>query len=72
MLRATPCVRCRHVDWEARNKTGHLFRCAAFSQIPEEILRGENSHRTPYPGDNGIVFERVDDDELNRRAGIRK
>lgn len=72
MLRLTPCVRCRHVDWEARDKFGRVFRCVAFSQIPQEIISGENGHRTPYPGDNGIVFERVDDDELNRRAGAKK
>lgn len=31
--------------------------CTAYPRgIPDEILRGEVSHLTPYPGDNGIVF----------------
>ncbi|WP_213997038.1 hypothetical protein [Tepidanaerobacter syntrophicus] len=33
--------------------------CAAFSDdIPLEIWSGDNSHDKPYPGDNGIRFER--------------
>jgi len=45
----------------ACNKCEHLLRgtvaCAAFPKgIPREILSGENTHKKPYPGDNGIMF----------------
>jgi len=34
--------------------------CKAFpSGIPDEVLQGENDHREPYPGDNGIRFEPI-------------
>lgn len=36
--------------------------CDAFSQppgIPLEIWKGQNPHKTPYPGDGGIRFESV-------------
>jgi len=35
--------------------------CKAFPDgdgIPEEIYLGEHEHKTPYPGDNGIQFEK--------------
>lgn len=31
--------------------------CQAFNKIPKEIWLGENDHRKPFPGDNGIQFE---------------
>ena len=46
------CTYCKHA-------TG--FRsCEAFGdgEIPLPIWDGENDHTAPYPGDNGIRFER--------------
>jgi len=48
------CTFCRHA-------TG--FRsCAAFGagEIPLPIWNGQNDHTEPYPGDNGIRFERAE------------
>lgn len=46
------CVSCKH-----KFSTGGF--CTAFPQgIPLVILRREFDHRYPYPGDNGIMFER--------------
>ena len=48
------CLMCRHLaaDWT----------CSAFPDgIPGPILSGENDHREPFPGDNGIRFEPLED-----------
>ncbi len=32
--------------------------CEAFpDDIPDEILLNEHDHKTPFPGDNGLLFE---------------
>jgi hypothetical protein len=46
------CDSCRHYM--------SPFRCNAFKEIPPQILTGEHDHREPYPGDNGIQFEPID------------
>lgn len=43
------CYKCKH-------NTNHGV-CNAFNYIPDDIWYGKVSHRTPYPGDNGIQFE---------------
>ena len=38
------------------------FRCIAFpSGIPQEIINGENSHRSPVEGDHGLQFKPIDE-----------
>ena len=54
------CVDCKHLNTEEG------WYCAAFKgRIPIPILIGENDHREPYPGDNGIQFEPLDEGEPN-------
>lgn len=51
-----PCATCKHFD--GKRLTGNF--CAAFPTkegIPAEILKGENRHTEPYPGDNDIQYE---------------
>ncbi len=50
------CSLCKHA-------TGFFRSCAAFGEkpIPLPIWNGKNDHTEPYPGDNGIRFERVAD-----------
>lgn len=63
VVQSTQCIDCRHYQG--------LLRCDAFGDepIPQEILSGEHDHREPYPGDNGVRFEPLnesddqDDDE---------
>jgi hypothetical protein len=46
------CWKCKHLQ--------EIHSCAAFPEedgIPEEIWNGENDHRQPYPGDQGIQWE---------------
>jgi hypothetical protein len=53
------CIPCRHFRGSTREDDGtHHHTCDAFpDEIPAEIWRGDNNHRKPYPGDNGIQFE---------------
>lgn len=48
------CTLCRHFD----ERDPLARRCAAFPEgIPLPIWEGEDTHRSPYPGDHGIQFE---------------
>ena len=47
------CAYCRHWDFIPGPY------CEAFPQgVPKEILYNRVDHKKPYPGDNGIQFER--------------
>ena len=52
------CFRCKHrIPIYDDNP-----RCAAFpAGIPQPVLLGAHDHRTAFPGDGGIHFERDDD-----------
>ena len=53
------CMNCKHLQG---------FRvCTAFIEIPLEIWNGGHNHRKPYPGDNGIQFERRPDEKRIKR-----
>lgn len=51
------CSSCKH-------KMMNDSSCAAFRRgIPIEILSGQHDHRSPYPGDNGIQYEPIEDED---------
>ena len=55
-FRTSQCALCRHYNGDAT--------CAAFpDRIPREILSNQHDHRQPYPGDGGIRFEPVSEDQ---------
>ncbi|ALK06176.1 hypothetical protein SAMN02910340_02083 [Methanosarcina thermophila] len=53
------CLPCKHFQREAYSETGKKT-CDAFPDgIPDEIWRGNNDHKKPYPGDHWIQFEHL-------------
>ena len=56
------CLSCNHL-LKIRDSSKPFDVCEAFPNgIPREIWKGENNHHSPYPGDNGIVFEPIKED----------
>jgi hypothetical protein len=48
-----PCYVCKNFI------TAKGAKCKAFPEgIPDDIYWGKHDHRKPYPGDNGIRFEK--------------
>ena len=51
-MQSTQCLGCRHYLG--------AITCDAYPDgIPEPVVTGEHDHTSPYPGDNGILFEPV-------------
>lgn len=58
----SPCASCARKYPDAPT-------CEAFpGRIPQPILNGENDHREPYPGDNGLQYVRSPDRPLSTVA----
>lgn len=54
MIAESSCETCVYADLAP---DGSVATCKAFPQgIPEMILRGEEDHYEPVPGDGGIVY----------------
>jgi len=54
------CLICKYML--ERKATDAILKCSGFPDgIPFPILSGDADHRNPYPGDNGIRFESLDD-----------
>lgn len=53
MPQSRQCIGCKHYLGD--------FECEAFPEgIPKEILAGLHDHRQPFPGDDGIRWEKLE------------
>jgi hypothetical protein len=57
------CRNCRHLDWVPRDYRFHAT-CAAFPEgVPIEIWNGDHDHRSPFPGDRGVHYAAMTEDD---------
>ena len=51
------CTSCAHFDATS-------WKCKAFPNgIPYEIVSGQHDHRKPFPGDGGVLYEEMPDQD---------
>ena len=68
MLRIPICLRCTHMHPIDKEKE---VTCDAFPDgIPQKVLFNSHYHITPYPGDNGILFE-FNEIDIDRPTMVR-
>ena len=54
------CIGCRHYD---RTAPGPGIRCTAFpGGVPDEIFASQADHREPFQGDQGILFDPINEE----------
>ena len=66
-MSVTPqCFYCR--QYIGRRATGG-YQCQAYfvEPIPNQILLNEHDHAEPFPGDSGILYNEMTEDELKAR-----
>lgn len=57
-MQAAPlCLDCDFFNWKSERLSCKVFP----NGIPWPIISGEIEHTTPYPGDNGIQFRKIDE-----------
>jgi hypothetical protein len=53
------CIHYKGIKQSDRTESTEKPYCKAFPDgIPSEIAYGDNKHLKPYPGDNGIQYEK--------------
>ena len=45
-----------------------VYGCEAFETVPNTIVENEFDHRNPYPGDNGLLFKKL---EIEPKPGFQ-
>lgn len=69
LIEPVPCSKkgCRHyrgIIQPDGTEATERHVCAAFpAGVPVEIVRGENMHTAPYPGDRGVRYEAGEPEE---------
>ena len=57
LVYSSVCSSCKHYELSVEDYS--IEKCMAFPEgIPLEIWEGRNDHKTSYPGDNGIQYEK--------------
>ena len=64
-MESKQCLNCKNfIGYAGEGMTCRAFPFTEDKIIPEEIIRGKFDHTKPFKGDNGIMFEPVDKDDL--------